>query len=165
MDEKKWPTWQSCKKCAIILSTKSEINTGLCLSCLPNELDRLYEVEASVKDTNVLIQDLSAKLNNFETARLLREKLKYAEDSGYNAAQREASFEDNPFEKDSNDAAMWNYGWLNGSKDKMISSMERAMLWTIDVMDIISQIGGSEVLAKVKTINETLSVFLTKWKK
>ncbi len=142
-----------CKSCDSDLSSKSEISTMTCTTCMIRAAGDL-EVVAAERD------ELRQKYEGIKKVGELVE----IESKARGAAQRGCSIDDNPYEEPSEEHTMWQNGWLSEHALMCLSELCSVCLWVIDSLDVVKEIarasGNEEVVMKLDTISQKLQEHL-----
>lgn len=160
----------SCKHCGSEFKTALEDKTGVCITCIPEVLlerdvvkDQLTTVRAELYNAEERNRLKSAKIDELTALQAKQASIYNAEMKGRGAGEALFGPDQNPYEKDSDEHACWEYGRYVSSLGGVIERAQAVMLWTIDNLEYVKQISDSEASAKIDTIAAKLAPFLERF--
>jgi hypothetical protein len=133
-----------------------------CAEKIVGEVQGLRNKNQELGDQNL---QLEAKIDKYLEAVAMQEKVFQAQKDGGEAANRGASLEDNPFDKDADESGAWSYGWLIADVMRQVAKAQAVMAWSLSMLAVVHDLdrggaGGDEIAAKIATIVEKMAPYI-----
>jgi hypothetical protein len=141
--------------------TGLERANNACSDCVGKILKDYDKQVLHVENLTKERDELREKIRQYNVAWEAEELLRSAQKAGETAAGRGASLEDNPYDKDSDLAAVWSYGFVSASVVNDLKRMQALLAWIGTTLVTVREVAlggasGDEVSAKLETILEKI---------
>lgn len=148
----------------VILGSKIENNTGMCLACVEVRLTRIADLEAKVHD--LLVENDFVKRRKVESDEKVQQVRGFmaAEIEGVQASEKHLPEDQNPYPAGDERCVMWLSGWQANETRRTTAQAVAVLQWSRDNLNLLEELqrgyGYDELASKTRLIREKLSNFV-----